>query len=156
MRRRSSSRRSATPPRATGKSVPIERIVRVEWWDHTNASGGTGGPWSRRDDALDTKLARNVSVGNLIGRDRQALYVAGTWAADDKDDDVGHVMVIVRRCVISIRRLTMPLKKGNKARSRKGISSNIRAEVKAGKPQKQAVAIAMRLAGKSRKGGKKK
>jgi hypothetical protein len=42
----------------------------------------------------------------------------------------------------------MPLKKGS---SQKAVSSNIRAEIKAGKPQAQAVAIAMRVAGKSRK-----
>lgn len=42
----------------------------------------------------------------------------------------------------------MPLKRGNKARSRKGISSNIRTEIKSGRPRKQAIAIAMRLAGK--------
>jgi hypothetical protein len=45
----------------------------------------------------------------------------------------------------------MPLRKGARARSKKGISRNIATEVRAGKPVKQAVAIAYRLAGKSRK-----
>lgn len=52
------------------------------------------------------------------------------------------------------REAIMPLRKGAKAKSKRGISANIRAERKAGKPQRQAVAIAMRLAGK-RKPGKK-
>ena len=50
----------------------------------------------------------------------------------------------------------MPLLKGKKAKTKKGISENIRREMHAGKPQKQAIAIAMSQAGKSRKRGKRK
>jgi len=47
----------------------------------------------------------------------------------------------------------MPLKKGS---SRKVISENIRTEMHHGKPQKQAIAIAMHEAGKTRKRKKAK
>jgi hypothetical protein len=47
----------------------------------------------------------------------------------------------------------MPLAKG---KSNKVISKNIKTEMAAGRPQKQAIAIAMSKAGKSKKKGGKK
>ena len=47
----------------------------------------------------------------------------------------------------------MPLAKG---KSKKAVSKNIKTEMDAGKPQKQAIAIAMSEAGKSKKKKAKK
>lgn len=45
----------------------------------------------------------------------------------------------------------MPLVKGKKAKTKEGFSKNVSTEVKAGKPQKQAVAIAYSEARRSKK-----
>jgi hypothetical protein len=49
----------------------------------------------------------------------------------------------------------MPLVKGAKARTKKGFSENIKREMEAGKPQKQAVAIAYSEASESKRRKKK-
>lgn len=49
----------------------------------------------------------------------------------------------------------MPLVKGKKARTRKGFSENVRREKAAGKPTKQAVAIAYSEARRKKKKKKK-
>jgi len=50
----------------------------------------------------------------------------------------------------------MPLVKGAKAKSKKGFSENVKKEMAAGKPQKQAVAIAYSEADKGMKKKKPK
>ncbi len=49
----------------------------------------------------------------------------------------------------------MPLVKGKKAKTKKGFGENVRREMKAGKPQKQAVAIAYSEAGEKKRKKKK-
>lgn len=50
----------------------------------------------------------------------------------------------------------MPLVKGKAAKSKKGFSTNVKREMEAGKPQKQAVAIAYSEAKEKKKPAKKK
>jgi len=49
----------------------------------------------------------------------------------------------------------MPLVKGKKAKTKKGFSENVKREMEAGKPQKQAVAIAYSEAREDKKRRKK-
>ena len=49
----------------------------------------------------------------------------------------------------------MPLVKGKKAKTKKGFSTNVKREMEADKPQKQAVAIAYSEAGESKRRKKK-
>lgn len=53
--------------------------------------------------------------------------------------------------VLILLEKTMPLVKGKAAKSKKGISENIRRERNAGKPEKQAIAIAFSEARKTKK-----
>ena len=46
----------------------------------------------------------------------------------------------------------MPLVKGKKAKTKKGISKNIKKSLSEGKKRSQATAIALKLAGKSKNG----
>jgi len=49
----------------------------------------------------------------------------------------------------------MPLVKGKAAKSKKGFSENVKREMEAGKPQKQAIKIAYVMAGEKSKKTKK-
>ena len=49
----------------------------------------------------------------------------------------------------------MPLVKGKAAKTKKGFSTNVKREMEAGKPQKQAVAIAYSQAKEKKKGKQK-
>lgn len=50
----------------------------------------------------------------------------------------------------------MPLIKGKSAKTKKGFSENIKREMEAGKPQKQAIAISYSQAGEKKKVSKSK
>lgn len=71
----------------------------------------------------------------------------------EKDGTV-HFSMLINYSPI-LKGISMPLIKGPKAKTKKGFSENIKREIKAGKPQKQAVAIAYSEAGEKKKSVKK-
>jgi hypothetical protein len=62
----------------------------------------------------------------------------------------------LKKVLILSQEIRMPLVKGKAAKTSKGFSANVKQEIKAGKPQKQAVAIAYSMARKKTKKSKKK
>lgn len=67
---------------------------------------------------------------------------------DSKPKDEGSIpSTPAKKKFASLEENTMPLKKG---KSKKVISDNIKSELKAGVPHKQAIAVAMSKAGKQR------
>lgn len=57
----------------------------------------------------------------------------------------------LKNILILSKETRMPLIKGKAAKTSKGFSANVKQEIKAGKPQKQAVAIAYSMARKKNK-----
>lgn len=73
-------------------------------------------------------------------------FLISDWRNDPEDE----TRAILRPLPAgAVEELCVPLKSGS---SRKAVSANIRTEVAAGKPQRQAVAIALSKAGRSNKG----
>lgn len=66
-------------------------------------------------------------------------------------DTVQRALSYFEKYSINEKGLIMPLIKGKAAKSKKGFSENVKREMEAGKPQKQAVAIAFSEAGESKK-----
>ena len=63
---------------------------------------------------------------------------------------------MIKVCNLKQKDIKMPLLKGKAARTKQGFSENIRREMEAGKPQKQAVAIAYSQSGEKKKPKKKR
>lgn len=97
-----------------------ERLVLVEWLDHSSTAIG----WEPVEKMRDESLDRCVTIGKVIGTHRDRIVLASSWVPGRKpDQDVSHVSIIARRCIVRMRVLSernkqMPAKKSNpKARN---------------------------------------
>jgi hypothetical protein len=90
----------------------------------------------------NSKQSTNLTIDNLKTKYK------GIWMAPVLQRNGNYIIQF------GIRGNKMPLKKGAKPGS-SGFKSNIRAEIAAGKPQRQALAIAYSESGEKKKGKKK-
>lgn len=101
--------------------------------------------WEEVDNEYFLELILNLHDIDKI-KEESGLVREFIWP----DHPITKINVFIRQGIQH-----MPLVKGKKAKTREGFSENVKKEMEAGKPQKQAVAIAYSEARQGKKKGKK-
>lgn len=107
---------------------------------------------------FEQDIERTDFLEIILSDDEMELVHSGGWGDEFKEGLQGNrpLNVYIRLENELEREEIMPLVKGPKAKTRKGFSENVEREMEAGKPQKQAVAIAYSEARKGKKKTAKK